>query len=425
MINEILIESYFEKHREGVSQEDLVKLGELRDSINSYKNRHDQIKYIIEWRKSESNRVFDKRVLDISLSAHFSKSIVDGSGNIVESTRFVNNQYWNGRIPKNLDKLEKEQSPRKRGGKSVPKAETFLKNKGFKKTGAVVGFIIGSFSFLTIAFAILNVVLFISGYISSTGSTPFIFSEARVHEGGNVYGPPKLEIEGIAKVKDGYKMPIDYGIAQSMGVTYTGKNYNGPDDVRGIGLFVSEDFEDIDSTGNFSRQNYAVSGRWEYQVYTIEPNAWPASAYMGNGTPDGIRTSGINPIYKEIDENYKTWILDQKVLIINPNNNRAVVCRVGDGSTDSAYGGKNLAPLSTGPLGLSYLAQEALGFKPEERMDGGQYESDCLQSCMERGIQLHAYWVLDPDSTPLGPANIKLEPEQLPDPPPPMAAPAG
>lgn len=409
MINEIRIETYFEiLDNSSLRPKDRTRLNNMRDTLSSFSYIEQQIEFIVKWRSYKENIEFDFRVFGISRNAIISRDLVDNHNKTRSTNIGVRNKNWSGRQEIEFDFPEDEDSNNSENEKENQKTNDQPNKKKFSLFNPFLLLII------LLVFLIVNIGLYVYGYISSLGSSPFKLEEGRILKGGEVLGSPFNNIEGFSKEKDGYKMPVDYALAVSLGYDYTGQNYEGPDDLRGIGIYASEDFA-WDGTDQFSRDNYAVAGRWEHWSYTIENNKWPNHALYGNKSPDGVRTSGINPVYTDCDSEYYSWLLNQKVLVVNPKNLKAVICMVGNGVTDTNWGG---SPLSSGPLGLSYKAQKALGFKVDSEMDGGDFPFNCRDSGSIFGFQLEAFWVLDPDLYELGPIQLHLTPNLLPDPTP-------
>lgn len=407
MINEILIETYFESIEIPLNSKDRLKVQKIRDSINYFKEKEKQVEFIINWRSRRENIEFDYRVFGISRTAIISRTLVDSNNEVKSSIKGQRNKNWNNLRSAEIEDFIKENKEKKDKDRSESEPEE-------KKRSVFNPLILWISLGVAVFVLFLNIGFYLYGFISSSGETPFVLSEGRILKGGEILNTPYLEIEGFSKVKDGYKLPMDYALARSMGYEYTGQNYEGPDDLRGIGIYSSEDFA-WGGSDTFSRENYAVAGRWEHWTYTVEKNKWPSHSNYGNKSVDGVKTTGINPVYKNFDENQYSWLLDQKVLVVNPDNGKAVICMVGNGQNDTNWGG---SPLSSGPLGLSYLAQVALGFKVDSSMDGGDYPYNCRDSGSIYGFQLEAFWVLEPDLYELGPINIDLTPNLLPDPTP-------
>ena len=373
MVLEFTIKDYFEKDRDGLSYQDVNKISDLRNKLNSFKTIGEQIKYIKHRRSNNVNKTFDQRVFGISKDAKIDPKL-DRELNYDNK-----NEHWNGQeVEDNKEDLDKNRPN-----------QNFLERHNFQKVADKIKFITKNstiilwISFiLIIAFLILNITLFVLGVVNSAGSSPF-----QICSGGSAVGSTSGD---GSKVKNGYKIPVDYVKA---GSNYTGQNYTGSDDDRGIGVFASEDFA-FPGTNNFSEDNYAVSSRWEYCSYSIKKGMWPGHASGGNKTSDGVNTS--MPFTNLSNPQY-SWIIKQKVLITNPKNGKGVVCIIGNGVDDANWGG---SPLDT-VGGLSYKAQGALGFSAGT-IKGGDYNTNCRDS----GISLDMSWA--PDDAVVGPCQGKI-----------------
>lgn len=350
------IADYFQPLDERVlSSSERKIVGRIRDDINSFKEVSDQVKYIKNRRKSTRNRRFDEKVFGIPMNAELDRQKYSDAA---VTGKF--NDHWNGREsaninPETLSKLA-----------TIKSAAITL----FKPALVVIAI-----------FIIINIIIYISGLYNSIGKTPFIFCK-----NGDSYGP-SIRMQGATKEKDGYFIPVDYMIA---GKGYTGQGWSGDPEMRGKGVFASEDFA-FDGDDSFSRENYAIAARWEYVSYSVKENMWPSHAAYGNGTSDGVDTS--KP-YTNFDSAQYSWTVKQRVLVYNPDNGKAVVVMVGNGVNNPNWGGSPLNAIA----GLSYKAQEALGFKAGG-LDGGDYDVNVRDS----GIELEMWWV--DENTPLGPVD--------------------
>ena len=350
---------------------------ELRDDINSFRTVQEQIDFIEARRTNPECRDFDSRVFNIDEEATFNPSFLKGIN------QDLLNKHYNMLSQASPDKYTKRDVGYSQTDSKIVNG---FKRLGFNKTGNVASKVLTNPVFFLkaaltaiIIILVVNFAIFAAGIVSSSGKTPFVFCNDGKVVGGSGVGP-----SNGTKEKDGYKLPMAHYDG------YNGKNYNGDDSKRGNGVYASEDFA-WDGTSKFSEENYAVAGRWEYVSYRIIKNKYPAHAKYGTKTPDGCMPN------KDVDSSYYKWICKQKVLVVNPENKKGVVCMVGNGKNNPNWGG---SPLSAGPLGLSYKAQAALGFKAGSGdLDGGDYPTNCRDS----NVELQAYWV--DEDTPLGPTE--------------------
>ena len=355
---------------------DFKKLVKLREKLNGLPTVNEQLEYLKVWRDYQVNRDLDYRLLGIPKDATVELKKENSDNNFYKAPESV--------IDPNLDRAEYE-----------TENANFVKNAAGLASAAssIANHLASSWKIYVGAFAVFGLVnagLFLGGYLTSSGQTPFEVcgdtagKTSSRHRGGSGATYDIAGIKGITKVKDGWKMPVDYMIA---GEGYQGTDWDGPDQDRGIGVYASEDFLNFggQSGDNFSRSNYAVAGRWEYIGYLVKDGMWPGHDKYGNGTDDGVDTTQ-SYLMKDYTEEGYAWHTKQKVLIINPENGKAVVCIIGDGQGNPNWGG---SPLSAGPLGLSYLAQAALGFKVDDTLDGGDYSTNVRDS----GVKLEAYFV--------------------------------
>jgi hypothetical protein len=372
------IEDYF-KELKGSSNENNKGII-LRSKINSYEYISQQIEFITNWRSNQDNVYFDNRVFGIPLDAILDLSY--RNPNILNSiNRYYDNNY-NG--DSNIDQFDK--SNRNKDKNKFNDKRNWFEKHNFNKTGKAIKFIAKHLKAFLIILGIviliivlLNVFIYVSGILGSAGHTPFSIC---------VGSMSTSTVSGGSKVKDGYKLPIDYILGGKD--KYTGQNFTGDDNLRGIGYFASEDFA-WDGTDKFSYENYAIAARWEYCSYSIKDNEWENHANEGNGSTDGIDTS--QP-YTNLNAAEYSWTCKQKVLVVNPQNHKGVVCMVGNGIDNPNYGGSPLSFIA----GLSYKAQGALGFKVGT-INGGDYQTNCADS----KIKLEMFWV--DDNTPVGPCD--------------------
>lgn len=348
------IEDYFTMDPPGnFSKSEIKEFNKVREDLNSFKTVKEQVAYINSRRSSLANRKIDHMYYGIPINAELDKKRYSES-----STSEEENKYWNG-----ASKSASIKDAAKIQGKGT------LGSLNFALISKVTAIVI-------VVILIINIIVYAIGAYDSVGKTPFDFCSDK--EGGSSSGgPTNINFDSATKVKDGYKIPVDYMVA---GAGYTGQGYAGPDDTRGIGVFVSEDFV-FDGTDSFSKNNYAIASRWEYVSYSVRTNMWPGHARYGNGTPDGVDTS--KP-FKNLDSAQYSWTVKQKVLVHNPENGKSVVCIVGNGVNDANWGG---SPLN-GVAGLSYKAQEALGFSAGG-LNGGDYPGNVR----DQGTKLEMWWV--------------------------------
>lgn len=350
------IEDYFgEINEASLSSSDISKAYKVREGINSFDTVVKQVDYITARRTNSKNRKFDYRVFGIPIDGVLDKNRYDRS--IIQNQQ---NKNWSGKKPVKIS------------------AATIGRAQAWKST--LIG-LIKPAAVVVVLFVLLNMGIYVSGIVGSVGETPFNFCE----KGEST--SPSINVDGGVKVKDGYKLPIDYKIA---GKGYKGQGWSGDDNLRGKGVFASEDFR-FGSDDSFSYNNYAIASRWEYVGYSIKDNLWPGQANYGNGISDGVDTS--KP-YTGLDSAQYSWVVKQKVLVVNPDNGKAVVTMVGNGVDNPNWGG---SPLNT-VAGLSYKAQEALGFKVG-KLDGGDYDVNVRDS----GVELEMFWV--DENTPVGPTD--------------------
>ena len=176
MITKIRIETYFGDPKGSLSSSDVIKLRELRDSINSYQTMREQLRYIKIWRSDEKNRSFDMRVFDISPSAYIDRELERS----IEYSNKVN-IYWNGRKSEDLDKLESATKIKTKSPGNFT-ASGWLRDHNFKKASNILlkmkmspSLCLGIFLTIIAIFLIVSAFFFIYGVISSIGSTPFEF----------------------------------------------------------------------------------------------------------------------------------------------------------------------------------------------------------------------------------------------------------
>lgn len=218
---------------------------------------------------------------------------------------------------------------------------------------------------------------------SNASSIPTPASEPK--KSGTSQNP---RVSNATKEKDGYKIPGDY--TRDNG--YTGQNWSLDDSERGKGLFGSEDYDFPGQGADYSATHYAVNARWEYASYNVVKNKWKGHASHVNrpGSADGISNIKSN------DGEQYAWTYKQHVLVRNPENGKSVVCTAGcPEASNPNYGGNPLDAVG----GLSYKAQEALGFSAGG-LKGSDYDVDCHSS----GVELEMWWV--PEDTPLGPCEV-------------------
>lgn len=125
MINEILIETYFEPIDIPLNSKDRLKVQKIRDSINYFKEKEKQVEFIINWRSRRENIEFDYRVFGISRTAIISRTLVDSNNEVKSSIKGQRNKYWNNLrsaeiedfIKENKEKKDKDRSESEPGKK--------------------------------------------------------------------------------------------------------------------------------------------------------------------------------------------------------------------------------------------------------------------------------------------------------------------
>lgn len=355
----------------------------FRSRLNGLETLKEQMGLIKLWRQSRIHQMMDWKYFHIPQGAIVKRITVDKDNRYFDSDNVFNKQDVQQEY-ENYDSDNKKDRPSNKDYNSFK----FASNS---RLGMGIGFIFKNWKLILIGFLVfvlLQAAIGFVGFIMSAGETPFEVcrdnGSSKDKDGASVQS--LNNIKGITKVKDGFGMPVDYLVG---GEGYTGQGFKGNDNDRGIGVPASEDFLNMggQSGDMYSRSTYAVAGRWEYVSYSVKKGMWPAMTAYGNGSTDGVDTT-ISPVFTNLDSKQYSWTVKQKVLVINPVNGKGVVCVVGDGQSDANWGG---SPLNAGPLGLSYKAQEALGFKVDGQNDGKEYNMNVRDS----GLRMEAYWVAE------------------------------
>lgn len=409
----IQIKHYFTKDfKNNLTPSELNRINNLRNDLNALPTLREQQEYIELWRLSQNNRALDRKAFGINysdkikltddrsiLNEHYKNThFVDLDAMRLKYAQYDNEIKNNKKEKKKLakqaqDAIQNGEDQEARDlNEKIDNLDSGTPVNIAEKITMKMAYIVSNMQHLGTGLLLLSVltaatvgILAFIGFLSSFGSTPFEVC------GGSA------SISGAVKVKDGYKMPVEYMHAGGNG--YNGTGWNGPDEERGIGWFASEDFVDFAGPGTgdqYSRTEYAAAGRWEYVNYHVRKNMWPGHENYGSKTADGVDTDR-SPVFYNIDMEQYNWTLKQKVLVVNPENGKAVVVHIGNAKDDNNWGG---SPLSAGPLGLSYLAQQALGFTGVPELPGGDYDVNSRDS----GVALEAWWLMDED-TPEGPVH--------------------
>ena len=201
-----------------------------------------------------------------------------------------------------------------------------------------------------------------------------------------------ISINGVSGTKvttiDGVtmKLPVDWGYAHRSQSDFNGANWNGSDNVRGIGIFNCN--EEGDGSSAYAN-SYAINVRWEYVWYTNVYGKWPSHArYTGTSKSTGIQVGGVSDgigsirSFSNFDLNsYVNALGEAKILCVNPDTGKGCVCASGFyalGRAEHNWGGNPLALLG----GITTAISNAIGAQQNQSV-------------------LELYWV--DSSTKLGP----------------------
>ena len=99
-----------------------------------------------------------------------------------------------------------------------------------------------------------------------TGGAVNGFIHRGIYESCNKNGNADSEGKVIKLLNQELKLPVDWGYAHRNQADFDGGNWQGEDDVRGIGIFNCNEEGD---GSEFYRRAYALNVRWEYCLSLI------------------------------------------------------------------------------------------------------------------------------------------------------------
>lgn len=351
------------------------KLVEFRNTLNSKETVQEQALFVEEWRAIPKNRQWDEEIFGIP---------EDGKLRREYFTSTQNNQYYKYHRS-NLDQYADKGIRDENGNIEKTNKLSKLKDLPAKILSGLKIFMI-----CVAVFAIFNLVIYIGGGLTGQfGKTPFQTCEpgASAPEGdysSSTFTKTMKDSSGIER-----KLPgncWDYEGYDELRETdldhiYKSEDYRKDDADRGNGCFYPEDFA-WETTDVDTNEDYVVNMRWEYCGFYIEaPNYWSrqgGSSYYEHddlvlpatggyrrrssrkGSPRGYDHAVPNGGY---DDAYFSWLINQKILVVNPVNGKACICQIGDPTIQDA----NWGPGLTRRLGgLSQLAIDYLEYNYDD-----------------------------------------------------------
>ena len=227
-----------------------------------------------------------------------------------------------------------------------------------------------------------------------TGGAVNGFVHRGIYESCNKNGNADSEGKVIKLLNQELKLPVDWGYVHRNQADFDGGNWQGEDDVRGIGIFNCNEEGD---GSEFYRRAYALNVRWEYCRYGYKEGVFPAHAhYKAKHEGTGIEVGGTSAscVYKNkiincqiVDGKQISALKSAHIIVYNPESKLACVCGTGFNavpelpSTDLNWGGA--------PLALLGGITEAV--------------SSCIEAKQNKSV-LELYFT-SPD-TPLGPCEF-------------------
>lgn len=285
-----------------------------------------------------------------------------------------------------------------------------------KKASSILPFIITILEVLLVIIVvilIINLIVYLIGGAQAVmGSTPFATCKrANASVGGEIDGgtfAKTIDVDGLEmsipgntwQYKDGdeegdwvngseilYKDPSYY---QKYEETREISNYHyteyiGAEENRGVGSYAEEDFAGLtyaDGTPLNTETDYIINMRWEYCGFYVQS----LNTYQGGiGDVRSPYGDNIQAYVGNLNNDYYSKILQQRVLVVNPANGKSCICMVGNGWSNPNWG-----PAPSNRLGgLSRAAMDYL-----------EYECGFNSS-----TYLDAYFIKvdNPESLPTGP----------------------
>lgn len=347
----IRIEDYFISESQFLKKPTSTERNNLymfRDELNRCITVQDQVNLIKEWRGDNLNVIFDRQVLGIDRFAvvyPYSNRELNKVVKYQIKTQKEKEEAEQGQEIKNKKKtplirfLIKLAKPVSIIGAVISLLATFWKYGGY--VGAAFG-IVGLLHSTPFGHCLINLDTYEMAYtkslVDNSGAIRFIpgngfqyggYEEEREKIINGYYEESPKDLNNDGDTDDGLEEDHYHKYKN-----FTTADWVLPEEQRGIGTFGELNMSNMRLNDLDPQCDYVISMRWEYMPWfingasSLDAEDPKPSRYEH---PDKL-TQSVNhpeePIDADID--YCNWLLQQKIIVMNPINNKSVICVPGD-----------------------------------------------------------------------------------------------